>query len=98
MRACVLEQGGNWDIYLLLIEFMYNKIFHYSIGMAPYEALYERMCMTPLFWCESGESEMLGHEIVQRTTKKIKMIQEKMKASQSRQKRYHNNKINSLEF
>ncbi|MCI90717.1 hypothetical protein A2U01_0112011, partial [Trifolium medium] len=56
--------------------------------MAPFEALYERKCRTTLCWFETGESVVLGPEIVQQTTKKIKMIQEKMRASQSRQKSY----------
>lgn len=48
LRACVLEQGGAWDIYLSLIEFTYNNSFHSSIGMEHFEALYGRRCMTPL--------------------------------------------------
>ncbi|MCI78505.1 hypothetical protein A2U01_0099775, partial [Trifolium medium] len=56
--------------------------------MSPFEALYGRKCRTPLCWFESGESVVLGPEIVQQTTDKIKMIQEKMRASQSRQKSY----------
>ena len=39
LRSCVLEKGGSWDTYLLLIEFTYNKSYHSSIGMAPFEAL-----------------------------------------------------------
>ena len=81
LRACVLDQGGSWDSHLPLIEFTYNNSFHASIGMAPYEALYGRRCRTPLCWYESGESTVLGPKIVQETTTKIKMIQERMKAS-----------------
>src|SRR3954462_14461023 len=81
LRACVLEQGGSWDSYLPLIEFTYNNSYHSSIGMAPFEALYGRRCRTPLCWYESGESAVIGPEIVQQTTEKIRMIQEKMKAS-----------------
>ncbi|MCI77980.1 hypothetical protein A2U01_0099250, partial [Trifolium medium] len=54
--------------------------------MTPFEALYGMKCRTPLCWFESGESMVLEPEIVQQTTEKIKMIQEKMRASQSRQK------------
>ena len=80
LRACVLEHGGSWDSHFPLIEFTYNNSFHSSIGMAPYEALYGRRCRTPLCWYESGESVVLGPEVVQETTKKINMIQEKMNA------------------
>lgn len=79
-----MEDGGSWDKYLPLIEFTYNNSYHASIGMAPFEALYGRRCRTPLCWYEDGESVVLGPELVQQTTEKIKMIQEKMKATQSR--------------
>jgi len=89
LRVCVLEQGGTWDSHLPLIEVTYNNSYHSSIGMAPFEALYGRRCRTPLCWFELGESVVLGPDIVQHTTEKVKMIQEKMKVTQSRQKSYH---------
>ena len=49
-------------------------------------------------WFESGESVVLGPDIVQQTTEKVKLIQEKMKASQSRQKSYHDKRRKDLEF
>ena len=94
----MLEKCGAWDSYLPLIEFTYNNSFHSSIGMAPFEALYGRRCRTPLCWYEYGESDVIGPEIVQQTSEKIKMIQEKMTASQSRQKSYHDNRRKDLEF
>ena len=84
LRVCVLEQGGAWDGHLPLIEFMYNNSYHSRIGMAPFEALCGRRCRSPLCWFESGESVVLGPELVHQTTEKVKMIREKMKASQSR--------------
>src|ERR1051325_997764 len=98
LRAYVLEQGGAWDSYFPLIYFTYNNSFHLSIGMAPFETLYGRRCMTLLCWYESGESVVIGPEIVQQTSEKIKMIQEKMRASQSRQKSYHDKRRKDLEF
>ena len=41
---------------------------------------------------------MLGPEVVQETTEKVKMIQEKMRASQSRQKSYHDKRRKDIEF
>jgi len=81
LRACVLEQGVSWVKCLPLIEFTYNNSFHSSIEMSPFEALYGRRCRMPLCWYETGESALLGPDIVQETTEKVKMIQEKMKAS-----------------
>jgi len=66
LRACVLEQGINWVECLTLIGFTYNNSFHSSIGMAPFEALYGRRCRTPLCWYESGESALLGSEVVRK--------------------------------
>lgn len=80
LEACVLEQEGNWDNFLPLIEFIYNKSFHFSIGMEPFEALYGRRCMTPLCWYESGKGVMIGPDIVQQITEKIKVIQEKRRS------------------
>ena len=88
----------NGVLHLPLIEFTYNNSFHSSIGMAPFEALYGRRCRTPLCWYESGESALLGLEVVQDTTEKVKMIQEKMIASQSRQKSYHDKRRKEIEL
>ena len=98
LRACILEHGVSWDTYLPLIEFTYNNSFHASIGMAPFEALYGRRCRTPLCWHESGESVVLGPELVRETTEAVKMIREKMRISQSRQKSYHDKRRKDLEF
>ncbi|MCI72473.1 hypothetical protein A2U01_0093736, partial [Trifolium medium] len=66
--------------------------------MTHFEALYGRKCRTPLCWFESGESVVLGPEIVQQTTEKIKMIREKMRAPQSRQKSYADKRRKDVEF
>ena len=66
--------------------------------MAPFEALYGRKCRTPLCWFESGESVVLGPELVQQTTEKVKLIREKMKALHDRQKSYHDKRRKALEF
>ncbi|XP_050878183.1 uncharacterized protein LOC127082000 [Lathyrus oleraceus] len=55
-----------------------------SIGMTQFEALYGKRRMTPLCWYEPDESVVLRPAIIQYTTEKITMIQEKMRASQSR--------------
>jgi hypothetical protein len=96
--VCILEQGVSWSECLLLIKFTYNNSFHSSIGMTPFEALYERRCRTTLCWYESRESAMIGPEVVQQTTEKVRMIKEKMKESHSRQKSYHDKRMNDIEF
>lgn len=84
LKTCVLEKGGACDGLLLLIEFTYNDIFHQSIRMALFKVVYGRRCGTPLCWYESGESDVIGPEIITQMIEKIKAIQEKMRASHSR--------------
>ncbi|KAL6312876.1 hypothetical protein AAG906_022637 [Vitis piasezkii] len=55
-----------------LIEFSYNNSFQSNIGMAPYEALYGRPCRSPMCWIESSETSLIGPELVEETTNKIR--------------------------
>lgn len=66
--------------------------------MELFEVLYGRRCRSPLCWYESGESVVIGPKIVQQNNVKIKVIQEKMRASQSLQKIYHDKRRKALEF
>ena len=63
-----------WDRHIPLVEFVYNNSFQSSIGMAPYEALYERKCITPLCWTELSEKKIISHDFIQETEEKVKMI------------------------
>jgi len=60
------------------VEFSYNNNYA-SIGMTPYEALYGRKCQTPLCWYQDGEAVLVGPELLQQTTEKVKQIQERMR-------------------
>ncbi|XP_042437060.1 uncharacterized protein LOC122023026 [Zingiber officinale] len=51
--------------------------------MAPYEALYERKCRSPIYWDEIGERAEIGPEIVQRTTELVVKIHDRMRTAQS---------------
>ena len=98
LRACVLDHLGGWSEVLPLVEFTYNNSYHSSIGMAPYEALYGRRCRTPLCWYKDGELVTIGLELLQQTTEKVKLIQDRMRATQSRQKSYADKRRRALEF
>ena len=54
--------------------------------MAPFEALFGRKCLTPLNWIEPGERRYFG------------IIQQYMKAAQSRQKSYADKRRRPLTF
>ncbi|WMV07518.1 hypothetical protein MTR67_000903, partial [Solanum verrucosum] len=88
LRSCVIDFKGNWDDHLPLIEFSYNNSYHSSIQMAPYEAFYGRRCRFPIGWFEVGEAGLIGPDLVHQAMKKLKVIQERLKTAQSRQKSY----------
>lgn len=98
LRASNLEDSGNWYEFLPLIEFTCNNSFRSSTGMAPYEVLYGWKCRTPLCRYKTREKFILGPKLVQQTTEKIKMDQEKMRATQSIQKSFVDQKRRPLEF
>ncbi|KAD4586093.1 hypothetical protein E3N88_23694 [Mikania micrantha] len=88
----------NWDVHLPLVEFSYNNSYHTSIKCAPFEALYGRKCRSPICWSEVGDSQVIGPELIQETTDKIALIQERIKAARDRQKSYADNRRRPLEF
>ena len=83
-----------------LVEFHYNNNFRTSIGMTPYEALYGRKCRSSICWDDVSERKLLGLDLVQVTIEKIRLIQERLKTTQSRPKKktYASNKRRELEF
>lgn len=66
----------------------YNNSFHSSIDMAPYDALYGEKCRYLICWDNVGERWILGQTIMLITMKKIKIIREGLRTTQSRQKSY----------
>ncbi|GJX38062.1 putative reverse transcriptase domain-containing protein [Tanacetum coccineum] len=87
-RACVIDFGGSWDVHLPLAEFSYNNNYHTSIRCAPFKALYERKCRSPVLWAEIREGSLIGPELVQEMTDKVVVIKEKFQAARDRQKSY----------
>lgn len=56
--------------------------------MAPDEVLYGRKCRIPLCWSNISESLTLGPDMIEETTRQVRLIQEHMKAAQDCQKSY----------
>ncbi|XP_070005384.1 uncharacterized protein [Nicotiana sylvestris] len=98
LRACVIDFGGLWDQFLSLAEFAYNNNYQSSIQMAPYEALYGRQCRFPVGWFEPGEARILGTDLVQDALDKVKVIQEKLHTTKSRQKSYADRKVPDMSY
>ena len=86
--GCVLDFPGSWDKYISLMEFAYNNDYQTGIGMAPYEALYGRKCRTSVCWTNLNEHKVIGPNIVKETKEKDRVIQQRLKAANDRQKSY----------
>src|SRR3954462_13115538 len=56
--------------------------------MAPFELLYGRKCGTPLMWDEVGERQLFGPDLIRDAKDKVKLIHDRLKIAQSRQKSY----------
>ena len=66
--------------------------------MAPFEALYGRKCRTPLYWSETGESQLFGPEIIKEAERQVQIVRENLKVAQSRQKSYADTRRRELIF
>jgi hypothetical protein len=98
LRACALKYGKSWDKSLPYAEFSYNNSYQASIKMAPYEALYGRQYRTPLFWSQTGESQVFRPEVLKDAEKQVQMVRECLKVAQSRQKSYADKRRRDLSF
>ncbi|GKA33758.1 putative reverse transcriptase domain-containing protein [Tanacetum coccineum] len=76
------------------------QIMQEALGnrFAPFEALYSRKCCSPILWAKVGDGQLIGHELVQETTKKISQIKDRLKAVCDRKKSYADKRRKPLEF
>ena len=98
LRGCVIDFLGSWDRYIPLMEFPYNNSYQYSIGMAPYEALYGRRCRTPMCWTEMNEHKIFGAKLVKDAEEKVQIIQQRLRVASDRQRSYSNLKRKDIEY
>ena len=66
--------------------------------MAPYEALYRRLCRSLICWTEVGESSINGPDLIRDTSEKVSLIQQCLLTVQSRKKSYADVRRRLLEF
>ena len=93
-----MEFKGSWDTHLALMEFTYNNSYQASIDMAPFEALYGRKCRTPVCWDEVGERRLVGPDLVQITSEKVKVVRDNLKTARDRLKSYADNRRRDLQY
>ena len=92
LRACALDYGSSWDDNLQYAEFSYNNSYQSSLKMAHFKALYGRRCRTPLLWDEVGDRQLFGPDLIKESVEKLKLIRDRLKVAQSRQKSYVDSK------
>ncbi|XP_070041143.1 uncharacterized protein [Nicotiana tomentosiformis] len=65
---------------------------------ALYEALCGRRCRSPVGWFDPGEAQLLGTDLVRDALEKVKMIQDQLCTTQSRQKSYADQRVCDVVF
>ncbi|XP_070042764.1 uncharacterized protein [Nicotiana tomentosiformis] len=109
LRDLILEEAhslrysirpGEWFMGLVSTarRVCLNKSYQSSIQMVLYEALYGRRCRSPIGWFETGEARLLGIDLVCDGMKKVKVIQERLCTTQSRQKSYSDRKVRDIAY
>ena len=68
------------------------------MGMAPYEALYERKRRSPVHWYETGQTSLDQTDFTRGTTEAVKLIRQRLETAQSRKKSYEDKRMRPLEF
>ncbi|XP_074305912.1 uncharacterized protein LOC141641137 [Silene latifolia] len=66
--------------------------------MAPFEALYERKCRSPVYWDDRADAVVLGLEMIQEMVEQVHIIRQKMRVAQDRQKSYADLKRSGIVF
>ena len=98
LRACALDYGSSWDGNLPYAEFSYNNSYQASLKMAPFGALYGRRCRTPLIWDEVGDRQLFGPDLIKESEEKVKLIRDRLKIAQSRQKSFADTKCKEVVY
>jgi len=66
--------------------------------MTPFEALYGRKCRKPLFWNQTGETQVFGTDVLRHVEQQVWTIQDNLRVAQSRQKIYADTRRRELVF
>jgi hypothetical protein len=78
LRACALKDSKSWDKCLPYAEFSYNNSYQKSLKMSPFEVLYGRKCLTPLFWNEPGENQVFRPGILREAETQVQVVRENL--------------------
>ena len=79
-----MQYGTSWDKSFPYVEFSYNNSYQQSLKMAPFEALYVHKCRSPLFWNQTGETQVFGPDVLSHAEKQVRIIRDNLRVAQSR--------------
>nr|GEW07476.1 putative reverse transcriptase domain-containing protein [Tanacetum cinerariifolium] len=86
LRACAIDFSKGWEKHLPLVEFLYDNSYHASIKAAPFEALYDQKCRSPVCWAEVSDTQLTLPKIIHETTEKIVQIRQHLQVVRDRQR------------
>ncbi|CAN4119605.1 unnamed protein product [Withania somnifera] len=66
--------------------------------MAPFEALYGRRCRSPIGWFDGFEAKVRSTDLLRDSLNRVRMIRDRPREAQSRQKSYLDRRLRALEF
>ena len=92
MTVCALDYGFSRDDNPPYTEFSYNNSYQASLKMAPFKVLYGRRSQTLLMWDEVGDRQLFGPNVIKESEENVKLIRDRLKVAQSRQKSYAESK------
>ncbi|XP_069154478.1 uncharacterized protein [Solanum lycopersicum] len=100
LRSRIIEEahGSRYSIHPGSTKMHHDHKQIYWIGIAPFETVYGKICMSPAGWFEVGESSIFGPEIIHEALEKVRVIRDRMATVYSRKKSYADNKKRPLEF
>jgi hypothetical protein len=55
--------------------------FAFKTGCDTFEALYGRKCRAPLYWNQTGESQLFGPDIIKEAERQVEIIRENLKTA-----------------
>lgn len=88
LRACVIDFGTKWDQHFALTEFAYTNMYHSSIRMAPFEALYDQRYRSPIRWFDCLAMESMSVDMLGDDLEWVRLIQSRLVTTEIFQKSY----------
>lgn len=74
----MMDIEGHWDNFLPSCELSYNNKYQRNIDMALFEALYGRVCISPIGWFEIRDVKSFGFDLGKDAQDKVRCIQAKI--------------------